>query len=117
MYHTLDLHFQNYEHAIAAFCIESSNGLILIESGPFSTFKSLAKGLNTLGYSINDVKNVLLTHIHFDHAGAAWAFAEKNSAWILEKIEALPKKEALPDGDSEKVLRRRAKMVITELFG
>ena len=79
MYHTLDLHFQNYEHAIAAFCFESKKGLILIESGPYSTFKSLEKGLNDLGYAVEDVKNVLLTHIHFDHAGAAWAFAEKGA--------------------------------------
>jgi len=79
MYHTLDLHFQNYQHAIAAFCFESNNGLILIESGPYSTFKALEKGLNNLGYSAADVKNVLLTHIHFDHAGAAWAFAEKGA--------------------------------------
>lgn len=76
MYHTLDLHFQNYEHAIAAFCIESNNGLILIESGPFSTYQNLEKALNRKGFSTDDVKHVLLTHIHFDHAGAAWALAE-----------------------------------------
>ena len=76
MYHTLDLHFQNYEHAIGAFCIESNNGLILIESGPFSTYQSLEHSLNKKGFSIDDIKHVLLTHIHFDHAGAAWALAE-----------------------------------------
>lgn len=76
MYHTLDLHFQDYDHAIGAFFIESSNGLILIESGPFSTYQHLENELNKKGYSTDDVKHVLLTHIHFDHAGAAWAFAE-----------------------------------------
>lgn len=79
MYHTLDLHFQNYEHAIAAFCIESNSGLILIESGPFITYQNLEKALNEKGFSIDDVKHVLLTHIHFDHAGAAWAFAENGA--------------------------------------
>ena len=79
MYHTLDLHFQNYEHAIASFCIESDDGLILIESGPYSTFKSLKSELEGKGLSIDDVKHVLLTHIHFDHAGAAWALAEKGA--------------------------------------
>ena len=76
MYHTLDLHFQNYDHAIAAFCIEANNGLILIESGPFSTYQNLESALNKKGFTSDDVKHVLLTHIHFDHAGAAWAYAE-----------------------------------------
>ncbi|WP_462253569.1 MBL fold metallo-hydrolase [Ekhidna sp.] len=83
MYHTLDLHFQNYEHAIAAFIIETEDGPVLIESGPYSTFPSLEKGLHNLGYKVGDVKHLLLSHIHFDHAGAAWAFAEKGATIYL----------------------------------
>jgi glyoxylase-like metal-dependent hydrolase (beta-lactamase superfamily II) len=75
MHHTLDLHFQGYNEAIAAFLIESSAGPILIETGPYSTFDALRKGLRTYGYAPEDIKHVLLTHIHFDHAGAAWALA------------------------------------------
>ncbi|MEM6830383.1 MAG: MBL fold metallo-hydrolase, partial [Bacteroidota bacterium] len=75
MYHILDLQFQGYEHAIASFLIESEEGPILIETGPYSTFSHLEKGLAKYGYSASDVKHVLLSHIHFDHAGAAWAFA------------------------------------------
>lgn len=88
MYHTLDLHFQNFEHAIASFCIESSDGLILIESGPYSTYHSLVKELSEKGLSVHDVKHVLLTHIHFDHAGAAWAFAEKGATIYLHPFGA-----------------------------
>ncbi|MGL1888322.1 MAG: MBL fold metallo-hydrolase [Reichenbachiella sp.] len=73
---TLDLHFKGLEHAIASFLIESSEGPILIETGPHSTFEHLQSGLNAHGYQIEDVKHVLLTHIHLDHAGAAWAFAD-----------------------------------------
>ena len=79
MYHTIDLHFQNYEQAIAAFLIPSEEGPILIETGPFSTFESLRKGLKAHGYAVSDVKHVLLSHIHFDHAGAAWAFAREGA--------------------------------------
>jgi len=81
MYHTIDLHFQNLKHAIGSFLIETDEGPILIETGPFSTFSSLENGLNLLGYKTEDVKHVLLTHIHFDHAGAAWYFS-KNGANI-----------------------------------
>ncbi|MEQ6168500.1 MULTISPECIES: MBL fold metallo-hydrolase [unclassified Ekhidna] len=83
MYHILDLHFQNYEHAIAAFLIETDDGPVLIESGPYSTFPSLEKGLADHGYKVSDVKHVLLSHIHFDHAGAAWAFAERGAKVYL----------------------------------
>lgn len=88
MYHTLDLHFQNYEHAIASFLIETEDGPVLIESGPYSTFPSLEKGLADHGYKVSDVKHVLLSHIHFDHAGAAWAFAEQGANIYLHPFGA-----------------------------
>lgn len=55
--------------------IETTDGPVLIETGPYSTFGHLQKLLATKGYQIGDVKHVFLTHIHLDHAGAAWAFA------------------------------------------
>ena len=81
--HTLDLHFQDYEHAIASFLIETEEGPVLIESGPYSTFERLAKSLASHGYQTSDVKHVLLSHIHFDHAGAAWAFAKEGATIYL----------------------------------
>ena len=79
MIHVLDLNFLGIDHAIASFLIESSDGPILIETGPYSTFDSMQSELKKHGYEVEDVKHVLLTHIHFDHAGAAWAFAEKGA--------------------------------------
>lgn len=81
MLHTLDLHFLGLEHAIAAFLIETSEGPVLIETGPHSTLKHLHTGIRKAGYEPRDIKHVLLTHIHLDHAGAAWDFA-KNGATI-----------------------------------
>lgn len=72
----LDLNFQDTPHAIGSFLIESQDGLILIESGPESTYEHLRKAIKKAGFNIEDVKHVLLTHIHFDHAGAAWKFAD-----------------------------------------
>lgn len=68
---TLDLHFQAIPHAIASYAIPHSSGVILIESGPGSTISALKNGLEAHGYRIADVSDVLLTHIHLDHAGAA----------------------------------------------
>jgi glyoxylase-like metal-dependent hydrolase (beta-lactamase superfamily II) len=49
---------------------------VLFETGPESRFSVLLDGLNTLGYAASEVKQVFVTHIHLDHAGAAWRFAE-----------------------------------------
>lgn len=75
MIHTIDLHFQDTPGTIAAFLVESQVGPIIIEPGPHSTFPKLQAGIEALGYRVEDVRHVFLTHIHLDHAGAAWAFA------------------------------------------
>ncbi len=79
MIHIIDLNFQNSKHTIAAFLIESNGELALVETGPFSTFPNLKKGIEDAGFSINQIKKVFLTHIHLDHAGAAWYFAQQGA--------------------------------------
>lgn len=74
--HTIDLNFQGVKNTIAAFLLEYNGRLILFETGPHSCFETLKKEIKSLGYSFKDIKHVFVTHIHFDHAGAAWAFAE-----------------------------------------
>lgn len=76
MIHILDLHFLDHTDTIASFLIETSEGPILIETGPHSTFDQLKKEVSRVGHQIEDIKHVFLTHIHLDHAGAAWAMAE-----------------------------------------
>lgn len=74
--YTLDLDFLSLEHAIAAFLVEGPEGYVLVESGPYSTYTHLQAALAARDVRPGDIRAVLLTHIHFDHAGAAWAFAE-----------------------------------------
>lgn len=75
MIKTLDLYFRETEETIAAFLIETSEGAILFECGPYSVFAVLEEELAKHNYTIKDIKHLFLTHIHFDHAGAAWALA------------------------------------------
>lgn len=79
MIHTIDLHFVDTAEAIAAFVVPTDQGAVLVESGPHSTLPQLLAGLGSLGLSAGDVHSVLLTHIHFDHAGAAWWFAQQGA--------------------------------------
>ncbi|MEP6685907.1 MAG: MBL fold metallo-hydrolase, partial [Verrucomicrobiota bacterium] len=61
---------------VAATAVEIDDGLVLFDTGPESTFENLAAELHKVGFSPQDVRHVFLSHIHFDHAGAAWRFAE-----------------------------------------
>lgn len=88
MIHILDLEFQGIDHAIASFLIETSAGPVLIESGPYSTFPAMESALRQHGYKTSDIQHVLLTHIHFDHAGAAWAFAKSGAKIYLHPFGA-----------------------------
>ncbi len=71
----LDLHFLGLEKTISAFLIMTNAGPVLIETGPHSALESLKKALAEHGVAPEDIKQVFLTHIHLDHAGAAWYFA------------------------------------------
>jgi glyoxylase-like metal-dependent hydrolase (beta-lactamase superfamily II) len=77
--HVIDLNFQGLHDAIAAFVIESGTNLILIETGPASTLPYLEAAIKLNGWQLSDFQHVLLSHIHFDHAGAAWYFAQHGS--------------------------------------
>ncbi|MBK7873312.1 MAG: MBL fold metallo-hydrolase [Saprospiraceae bacterium] len=79
MIQILDLQFLGKADTIAAFLVETSEGPILFETGPYSTYESLKIELEQKGYQPADIQHVFLTHIHFDHAGAAWALAKEGA--------------------------------------
>lgn len=83
MVHVIDLEFSNVPNSIASFLVDSEGGPILIETGPYSRFEKLEAGIRKCGYELDDIKHVFLTHIHLDHAGAAWAFAERGATIYL----------------------------------
>ncbi|MGF1532907.1 MAG: MBL fold metallo-hydrolase [Bernardetiaceae bacterium] len=83
MIHTLDLHFLDVQEAIGSFLVETSAGAVLVESGPYSTYPHLLEALKNKGLSPADISHVFLTHIHFDHAGAAWALAQAGATILV----------------------------------
>ncbi|MBV6647208.1 MAG: MBL fold metallo-hydrolase [Cyclobacteriaceae bacterium] len=88
MTHILDLNFLGFQQAIACFLIETDDGPVLIETGPHSTFGHLSETLKSKGFEVRDVRHVLLSHIHLDHAGAAWAFAKHGARVYLHPAGA-----------------------------
>lgn len=77
--HTIDLHFQGVAQTIASYILETNDGLVMIETGPESARQNALAGLAQLGFKPEDVTHILLTHIHFDHAGAAGWWAQQGA--------------------------------------
>ncbi|MBX3373606.1 MAG: MBL fold metallo-hydrolase [Phycisphaeraceae bacterium] len=67
----IDLHYRGDAASIAAFLVQGPAGPVLIETGPGSTVGALEHGLAGCGMTPRDIPAVLVTHIHFDHAGAS----------------------------------------------
>ncbi|GGM96492.1 MBL fold hydrolase [Thermus composti] len=76
MVKVLDLRFQGAPRVIASFLLKTEAGPILIETGPESCYPRLVEALGEEGVAPEEVRHVFVTHIHLDHAGAAWRFAE-----------------------------------------
>lgn len=51
--------------------------LTLVDTGPSPSVKHVKKGLETLGFSLDQVKYIIVTHIHLDHAGGAGLLLEE----------------------------------------
>ncbi len=84
--HTIDLNFMGRKGDIATYLIPHSGGVALVDPGPESTLRSLTAALGKFGFAPRDVTHVLLTHIHFDHAGAAGWFAGQGAQVCVHPV-------------------------------
>ena len=74
----VDLGFLGMPGIIATVVIQGAGGVALVDPGPSATLQHLREALKRKGISIADVSQVLLTHIHLDHAGAAGTLVKEN---------------------------------------
>ncbi len=73
-----DLLHRGRPRVIAAAVVRSAAGVALIDPGPASCLETLRAALAGAGIAIADVRALLLTHIHLDHAGAAGSLVREN---------------------------------------
>ncbi|MES1247503.1 MAG: MBL fold metallo-hydrolase [Actinomycetota bacterium] len=67
----IDLLHMGNERTIACYLLDTDDGPALFDCGPATCVDALKAGLAERGVALADVKHLLLSHIHFDHAGAA----------------------------------------------
>ena len=75
-----DLNFYGVKGVIATVVLHGPGGAALIDPGPSSTLPALRAGLDRAGIALADVRAILLTHIHLDHAGATGTLVRENPA-------------------------------------
>ena len=83
----IDLQFGGATQAIGVYLVETDDGLALFDCGPSSTIDALERGLAGHGVALTDVRHLLLSHIHLDHAGAAGSLVRRHpglTVWVSE---------------------------------
>jgi glyoxylase-like metal-dependent hydrolase (beta-lactamase superfamily II) len=83
----IDLHFGGRERAIGVYLVDTDDGLALFGCGPSSSLRALEAGLEAIGLTLGDIRHLLLSHIHLDHAGAAGSIARAHpdlQVWVSE---------------------------------
>jgi len=83
----IDLNFGGAPHAIGVYLVETTDGLALFDCGPTSTLPALEAGLAEQGLALEDLRHLLLSHIHLDHAGAAGMIVRRHpnlTVWVSE---------------------------------
>ncbi len=76
----VDLNFLGIPEVIATAVLHHASGVALIDPGPSTTDENLRGALRKKGISIGDIRQVLLTHIHLDHAGVTGTLVRENPA-------------------------------------
>ena len=67
----LDLRHLGHERVIASYLLDTADGPALQDCGPTTCVPELKARLAERGLELDDVRHLLLSHIHLDHAGAA----------------------------------------------
>jgi glyoxylase-like metal-dependent hydrolase (beta-lactamase superfamily II) len=83
----IDLFHAGNAKTIGAYVLETREGLALFDCGPAVCVPALKAGLAERGHELADVRHLLLSHIHLDHAGAAGVLVREHpglTVWVSE---------------------------------
>ncbi len=75
-FESLDLEFLGQREVIASALLQGTDGAAIVDPGPTTTWPVLQEQLTARGIGLADVRAVLITHIHLDHAGVCGIASE-----------------------------------------
>ncbi|RRR74404.1 MAG: MBL fold metallo-hydrolase [Candidatus Viridilinea halotolerans] len=73
----LDTHHMGRPHVVATYVLLGAEPA-LVDPGPAGTLPNVEAALAQHNMSLADIKHLIVTHIHLDHAGASGAILERN---------------------------------------
>ena len=76
----IDLHHLD-EKVVGVYLLDTVDGPALFDCGPTTCIPYLKVGLAERGLDLIDIRHLLLSHIHLDHAGAAGVLVRQNP-WL-----------------------------------
>jgi glyoxylase-like metal-dependent hydrolase (beta-lactamase superfamily II) len=76
----IDLHHAGRERSVGCYLLDTEDGPALFDCGPTTTIAALKNGLERQGMKLADVRHLLLSHIHLDHAGATGVLVREHPA-------------------------------------
>ncbi len=86
--HTIDTNWIGLPRYTAVYLLEGPDGLAIVETGPYCANENVLAGIRERGFDPADVKHVLVSHIHLDHAGAAWWWAKQGAQVYVHEFGA-----------------------------
>jgi glyoxylase-like metal-dependent hydrolase (beta-lactamase superfamily II) len=111
----IDLHHQA-PGIVGCYLLETNGGPTLFDCGPTTTIPYLKAGLAERGLDLMDVRHLLLSHIHLDHAGAAGVLVRQNP-WLQVHVSEIGAPHVVDPARLEASARRLYGPVFDELWG
>jgi glyoxylase-like metal-dependent hydrolase (beta-lactamase superfamily II) len=112
----VDLKVDGEEEYIGAYIVASGKEVALVEVGPSSTAGNLLSALDEIGFHPENIKYLLLTHVHLDHGGAAGKLIRYfPNAYVVAHKRGIPHLV-----DPEALLWKASKVVlgfVAEIYG
>ena len=86
----LDVSFGGREMTLNPVAIETSRGLLLVDTGFPGTLDQLTERLQSAGFGLADIATVLVTHQDGDHAGTLATIRERIEPFVVAHEAAAP---------------------------
>jgi glyoxylase-like metal-dependent hydrolase (beta-lactamase superfamily II) len=112
----IDLLHGGAARTIGSYLLETPDGLSLFDCGPSSCITALKDGLAERGVALKEIENLLLSHIHLDHAGAAGTLVREHPG-LQVWVSAVGAPHLLDPSRLERSARRLYGDAFDELWG
>ena len=88
-------------HGLSAMLITSPEGHVLIDAGLPDSAPLIVENIRTLGFDPADIKLILNSHVHFDHAGGIAALQKVSGARVAAGPKSAPVLETGKSGPDD----------------